>query len=65
MLARTGIIEEEGGNIRNDPVCLARKRRVLAEARRLLRERLGEPKWASANDDDTGKETSTAGNKEN
>jgi hypothetical protein len=61
----TGFSEENDDKIRVDPVRLARKRYVLAEARRLLRERLGEPEWASANDGDTGKEASTAGNEEN
>jgi len=64
MLERTGISEDDGDSIQIDPVRQARKRHVLAEARRLLRERLGEPKWASANDGDTGEETSTAGKNE-
>lgn len=65
MVEPIGISKKEGDIIRIDPVRLARKRYVLAEARRLLRERLGEPEWASANDGDTGKEASTAGNEEN
>ena len=65
MVEPTGISVEEGDKILVDPVRLARKRYVLAEARRLLRERLGEPEWASANEDDTGKDASTAGNDQN
>ena len=62
MLERTEGYEEEGDKIRIDPVRLAEKRRMLAEARRLLRERLGEPAWSSANADDNGKATLPARN---
>ncbi|MDA9923188.1 hypothetical protein N9E25_07600 [Verrucomicrobiales bacterium] len=59
----TWFSEENDDKIRVDPVRLARKRYVLAEARRLLRERLGEPEWASANDDDARKKNSSAGHR--
>jgi hypothetical protein len=59
MHERTGISQDDDG-ISIDPVRQAEKRRMVAEAKRLIRERLGEPKWASSNCDAPSQKTTKA-----
>lgn len=58
MLGRTGISQDEGDRIPTDSERQAEKRRILAEAKRKLRERLGEPVLPSGNGSAAGRSDS-------